>query len=60
MAKHRCFRIRISLEVFIGILADIFKCYNNFHSEATEIESSQYHLLFFIIKHAGFKEVLEH
>ena len=33
-----------------------FICIKNFNfpSEATEIESSQYHLLFSIIKHAGF------
>ena len=44
-----------SLEVLIGILADIYKKCFNYHSEPTEIESSQYHLLFSIIKHAGFR-----
>ena len=44
-----------SLEVLIGILADIYKKCFNYHSEPTETESSQYHLLFSIIKHAGFR-----
>ena len=58
---HRIKKV-LSLEVLIGIfnLGRYLKkkCFNFHHSEATEIESSsQYHLLFSIIKHAGFQKL---
>ena len=46
-----------SLDVLIGILADVYKNNFNFHSEAAEIESSQYNF-FSIINHAGFQKFL--
>ena len=57
-----CFRPKkgpISLEVLI--CRYLKKCLN-FHSEAPEIKSSQYHLFFSIIKHAGLQKLqgLEH
>ena len=56
-SKHGCFGPRkrvLSLQVLIGIFVDIYKKCFIFHSEALEIESSQFRLFFSIIEHAGY------